>query len=64
MEYVYEDGIEKMLATKFDHPYDFKILKSEMVGTNDCIVIARIMTELFLEAVWHEEPLWHGKKSP
>jgi thioredoxin-related protein len=58
MEYVYEDGIEKMLAAKFDHPYDFKILKSEMIGTNDCIVIARIMTEPFLEAVWH------GKKSP
>ncbi len=64
MEYVYEDGIEKMLAAKFDHPYDFKILKSEMVGTNDCIVIARIMTEPFLEAVWDEEPLWHGEKSP
>jgi protein disulfide-isomerase len=64
MEYVYEDGIEKMLAAKFDHPYDFKILKSEMVGTNDCIVIARIMTEPFLEAVWDEEPLSHGEKTP
>jgi thioredoxin-related protein len=64
MEYVYEDGIEKMLAAKFEHPYGFKILKSEMVGTNDCIVIARIMTEPFLQAVWQKEPLWHGEKSP
>ncbi|MGD1087897.1 MAG: thioredoxin family protein [Verrucomicrobiota bacterium] len=51
MEYVYDDGIEKMLAAKFDHPYDFKILKSEMVGTNDCIVIARCMTPEFLDAM-------------
>ena len=49
-EFEVNDRIEKMLAVKFDHPYDFKILKSEMVGTNDCIVIARIMTEPFLEA--------------
>jgi hypothetical protein len=51
-EYEQQDGIEKSLAAKFDHPYEFKILKSELVGTNDCIVIARIMTEPFLEAVW------------
>jgi protein disulfide-isomerase len=64
MEFFFNGAEEISNAAKFDHPYDFKILKSEMVGTNDCIVIARIMTELFLEAVWHEEPLWHGKKSP
>ena len=63
-EFVVNDAEEISNAAKFDHPYDFKILKSEMVGTNDCIVIARIMTEPFLEAVWDEEPLWHGKKSP
>jgi thioredoxin-related protein len=57
-EYVVDDAEEISNAAKFNHPYNFKILKSEMVGTNDCIVIARIMTEPFLEAVWH------GKKSP
>jgi thioredoxin-related protein len=45
------DGIEKMLAAKFDHPYEFKLLKSEMIGTNDCIVIARSMTPGFLDAM-------------
>jgi protein disulfide-isomerase len=63
-EFVVNYAKEISSAIKFNHPYDFKILKSEMVGTNDCIVIARIMTEPFLEAVWDEEPLWHGKKSP
>jgi hypothetical protein len=57
-EFVVDDAEEISNAAKFNHPYDFKILKSEMVGRNDCIVIARIMTEPFLEAVWH------GKKSP
>jgi thioredoxin-related protein len=45
------DGIEKMLAAKFDHPYEFKLLRSEMIGTNDCIVIARCMTPEFLDAM-------------
>ncbi len=38
-----------MLAAKFDHPYEFKLLRSEMIGTNDCIVIARCMTQEFLD---------------
>jgi thioredoxin-related protein len=50
-EFVYEDAEEISNAAKFDHPYDFKILKSEMVGTNDCIVIARSMTPKFLDAM-------------
>jgi hypothetical protein len=54
MEYEVNDDngpdIEKSTAAKIAHPYDFKIFKSEMVGTNDCFVIARIMTEPFLEA--------------
>ncbi|HZL14024.1 MAG TPA: hypothetical protein VFC85_07750, partial [Verrucomicrobiae bacterium] len=50
-EFEVSDRIEKMLATNFNHPYDFKVLKSEMVGTNDCFGIARVMTEPFLEAV-------------
>ena len=52
MEYDNEerDVIEKTLAVKLDRPYEFKILRSEMVGTNDCIVIARNMTDPFLKA--------------
>jgi protein disulfide-isomerase len=45
------DNVEEITAAKFDHPYDFKILKSEMVGTNDCIVITRYMTPKFLDAM-------------
>ena len=45
------DNVEEITAAKFDHPYDFKILKSETVGTNDCIVIARGMTPKFLDAM-------------
>jgi thioredoxin-related protein len=51
MEYVFDDGEEISNAAKFDHPYDFKILKSKMVGTNDCIVFARCMTPKFLDAM-------------
>jgi thioredoxin-related protein len=49
----YEDGdnLEKKIAVKFDHPYEFKLLKPEMVGTNDCFVIARCMTPKFLDAI-------------
>jgi thioredoxin-related protein len=43
MEYKEGEDFEKTIAAKFDHPYEFKILKSEMVGTNDCAVIARTM---------------------
>jgi protein disulfide-isomerase len=50
-EFAEGDDLEKMIAAKFDHPYEFKILKSEMVGTNDCIVIARSMTPEFLDAM-------------
>jgi protein disulfide-isomerase len=49
----YDDGddFDKSMAAKFDHPYDFKILTSKMVGTNNCIVIARTMTPKFLAAM-------------
>ena len=49
----YEDGdnLEKKIAVKFDHPYEFKLLKPEMVGTNDCFIIARCMTPKFLDAI-------------
>jgi thioredoxin-related protein len=46
-----DDYQEKTNAAEFDHPYEFKIIKSEMVGTNDCIVIARCMTPEFLDAM-------------
>jgi hypothetical protein len=46
----FEDDQEELsLATKFDHPYDYKILKPEIVGTNDCLVVARIATPEFLQ---------------
>jgi thioredoxin-related protein len=50
-EYEAGEDLEKTIAAKFDHPYEFKVLKSEMVGTNDCIVIARCMTPKFLDAI-------------
>jgi protein disulfide-isomerase len=48
----FEDGDdwEKRVNIKFDDPYEYKILKPEMAGTNDCIVIARIMTVPLLTA--------------
>jgi thioredoxin-related protein len=52
MEYDEGDNLEKIIAVtgKFDHPYNFKILESEMVDTNDCLVIVRYMTPSFLDA--------------
>lgn len=50
-EFAEGDEIEKTIATNFDLPYEFKLLKSELVGTNDCIVIARCMTPKFLDAM-------------
>ena len=50
-EYAEGSESEKLIAAKFDRPYDFKILKSETVGTNDCFVIARTMSDPLLKAV-------------
>ena len=50
-EFDVDDAEEISNAAKFNHSYDFKLLKSEMVGTNDCIVIARCMTPEFLAAM-------------
>jgi hypothetical protein len=50
-EFAEGDDLEMPIAGKFDHPYDFKILKSEMVGTNDCIVLRRSMTPKFLDTI-------------
>lgn len=44
------DDWEKRLGIKLGHSYEYKMLKSEMVGSNDCIVIARIMSEPLLTA--------------
>lgn len=38
---------ELSLAATLDHPYDYKILQPEIVGNNDCLVIARIATPEF-----------------
>jgi len=50
-EYTVNDAEEISHAAKFDHPYDFKVLKSETIGTNDCLIIARCMTPQFLAAM-------------
>jgi len=50
-EFAEGDDLEKPIATNFDRAYEFKLLKSRRVGTNDCIVIARRMTPKFLDAM-------------
>lgn len=49
MEFPDGDALEKSIAEKFPHPYEYKLLKPAMVGTNDCIVVARCMTPKFLD---------------
>jgi hypothetical protein len=44
-----DDQKEPSLAATLDHPYDYKMMKPEIVGTNDCLVVARIATPQFLE---------------
>jgi hypothetical protein len=43
------DQIEPSQAAKHDHPYDYKFIPQKIVGTNDCIVVARITTPEFLQ---------------
>jgi hypothetical protein len=43
------DQIEPLQAAKHDHPYDYKLMPQKIVGTNDCIVVARITTQEFLQ---------------
>jgi hypothetical protein len=45
-----DDIIERVAGT-FDHPYEYQKLKSETIGTNECIVVARIMTVPMANAV-------------
>jgi hypothetical protein len=47
----FENDKEQSLAARFDNPYDYKILKPEIVGTNNCLVVARIATPQFFEAM-------------
>ncbi|MGH7988723.1 MAG: hypothetical protein ACREDS_00805, partial [Limisphaerales bacterium] len=51
MEHDLDGYMEKITAAKFIHPYEYKFLKPEMVGTNNCIVVARCMTPKFLDAM-------------
>lgn len=51
MEFEENDDIAQRLAATMDHPYEYKMLKPEIVGTNDCIVVARIMSAPLLDAV-------------
>ena len=49
MEFPDGEEMERPYAAEFGHPYDYKLLKSSaMAGSNDCIVIARVMTPEFL----------------
>ena len=61
MEFADGEDLEKTIAATVDHPYEFKLLKLESVGTNDCIVIARTMTESLLKAA---EKVYYEKYSP
>lgn len=49
----YEEGpeIEKRIAGTLDHPYEFQILKSDNIGTNECIVVRRKATQLLFDAM-------------
>lgn len=40
--------LEDQLAATVNDPYNYKILDSTIVGTNDCIVVARTMSPSFL----------------
>lgn len=44
-----DDPIEPSLAATLDHAYDYKWLPSETIGTNDCVVIARIATAQLIQ---------------
>ncbi|HZI33863.1 MAG TPA: thioredoxin fold domain-containing protein, partial [Candidatus Binatia bacterium] len=61
MEFYEGDDLDKSFVAKVDHPYRFKLLKSEMIGTNDCLVIARIMTKPMLKVA---EDVLYKKFSP
>jgi len=45
------DDIIQRVAATFDRPYEYQMLKSETIGTNECIVVARIMTTPMANAV-------------
>jgi hypothetical protein len=50
IKYTFEDDQkERSLAATLGHPYDYKMLKSEMVGTNDCLIVARVATPQLLD---------------
>jgi hypothetical protein len=44
-----DDQKELSLAAAINHPYDYKMLKSELIGTNDCLVVARIASPQLLQ---------------
>jgi len=46
-----DNQIEPSLAAQFDHPYDYNMLKPTIVGTNDCLIVARIATPRFLQTL-------------
>jgi hypothetical protein len=48
------EEFRQKMAAKFDRPFIYQMRKSELVGTNDCIVIVRIMSLPLFEAVTAE----------
>jgi hypothetical protein len=44
-----DDQKERSLAAAMSNPYDYRMLKSEVIGTNPCLVVARVATPQFFE---------------
>lgn len=59
-EFAEGDEAEKLIAAKIDYPYEFKVGASEMVFTNECIVVVRTMSAPLLKAA---ADLWYAKYS-
>lgn len=54
-EFELQDEWLQRIASKFDHPYDYLMLKSGASGTNECIIVARIMTTPLVDALVDDE---------
>jgi hypothetical protein len=50
-EFETAEGRHQRMALNFNHPYNYKMQKSEWIGTNNCIVVARIISLPFFDAV-------------
>ncbi|MCS7090449.1 MAG: hypothetical protein NZM03_07040 [Limisphaera sp.] len=41
--------LEASLAESIDRPYEYRVLKAEVIGTNDCVVVARMASPKLLQ---------------